>query len=130
MSQHAGYTKEWLANGRILCLHFNSLGGTTTEEWYTEMLLNYDTFRQRNERILVLLDLRNTGNLLSAEGMLHARRISEKFSDLEGRVAVLVNVNQNYRNLKMFVERGLNSTARERDLFEDEQAAINWLLSE
>lgn len=130
MSQQSGYTKEWIANGSILCFRFNSLGGTTAEEWYAEMLLNYDTWRQNHHRALVLLDLRNTGNILSAEGMAKGRALSDKFSELDGKIALLVNPNENFKHLAMFVERGLGSNARDRKIFDTEQAAIDWLLGE
>ncbi len=130
MTQQNAYTREWISGGKILCFRFNSLGGTTAEEWFAEMLVNYDTWRQNNQRVLVLLDMQNTGNLLSAEGMARARDLATKFSDLEGRIALLINANEDFKNLEMFVQRGLTAQARERQIFEAEQAAIDWLLGE
>ncbi len=130
MTQQNAYTREWISGGKILCFRFNSLGGTTAEEWFTEMILNYDTWRQNNQRVLVLLDLRNSGNLLSAEGMARARDLAAKFADLEGRIALLISTNESSKNLEMFVARGLTSQARERQMFETEAAAIDWLLGE
>ncbi|MBK8028966.1 MAG: hypothetical protein J0M07_00855 [Anaerolineae bacterium] len=130
MTQQNAYTRQWIAGGKILCFRFNSLGGATAEEWYTEMMVNYDTWRQNNERVLVLLDLRNSGNLLSAEGMARARDLAAKFGDLEGRIALLIDTNESFKNLAMFLERGITAQARERKLFEEEQAAIDWLLGE
>lgn len=130
MSQQHAYDRAWIAGGKILCFRFNSLGGATAEEWYTEVLLNYETWKNNNQRVLMLLDLRNSGNLLSAEGMSRARALSDRFAEMEGRVAVVIAPNENFKNLQMFIERGLGSKARERQLFDNEDAAITWLLGE
>ncbi len=127
MTPQNGYDTEWLANGRVLAYRFHSLGGTTADEWYTEMMLKYETWSKEKRRVLILMDIRDPDNLLSAGAMQRSRQLGEKFKDLEGRFAVLVDPTENTKNITMFIEQGMAKDGRERQIFDSEEAALAWL---
>ncbi|MBE2267172.1 MAG: hypothetical protein IAE80_03010 [Anaerolinea sp.] len=126
MSQQKPYEKEWLDNG-ILSYRFNSIGSETAQEWYTDMMLTYEA-QPPDGKVRILIDLRAPANMLSAEAMMRARQLSSKFPDVVGRIAILIDPNENFKNLAMFLDRGLQDNLRARKLFDDEAAAKAWLL--
>lgn len=126
MSQQKPYEKEWLDNS-ILSYRFNSIGSETAQEWYTDMMLTYEA-QPPDGKVRILIDLRAPANMLSAEAMMRARQLSSKFPDVVGRIAILIDPNENFKNLAMFLDRGLQDNLRARKLFDDEAAAKAWLL--
>jgi hypothetical protein len=119
-------TQEFLADGRIVCYRFASTGQEAAEKWYTEisdLIHHWDG----SKPLLLLIDIRQAGNLLSADMMRSARDASHQRADVPGRTAVIVLGNQSTDGIKMLLDRALADT-RERKLFEQEADGIAWLL--
>jgi hypothetical protein len=119
-------TKELLADGRIVCYRFASTGQEAAEKWYNEMT---DLFAHwdMGKPLLLLLDLCQAGNMLSADMMFTARDASRQRTDVPGKTAVIVLRAESAKNIQMLLDRALADT-RERRLFDDEAAGIAWLL--
>lgn len=119
--------RESLADGKVICYRFESLGTEAADEWFEDIT---DLFEQWDDAdpLLVLLDLRGAQtNLLSAEGMLRARQVSAM--DQNGKSALIIDGEKPADNLVMFLEKALKST-RPREVFTTEADAVAWLLAE
>jgi hypothetical protein len=119
-------TKEYLADGRIVCFRFASTGQEAAELWDDEMS---DLFSHWDigTPLLLLIDLCKAGNALSADIMRTARDASQQRSDVPGKTAVIVLGNESSKGVQMLLERALADT-RERKIFDHEADGINWLL--
>lgn len=119
--------RELIADGKIVCYRFESLGTEAADEWFEDIT---DLFEQWDdaEPLLVLLDLRAAeSNLLSPEGMLRARQVSQV--DQNGKSALIIDGEKPANNLMMFLEKALKST-RPREVFTTEAEAVAWLLAD
>ena len=77
--------------------------------------------------LLLLLDLCQAGNVLSADMMFSARSASHARTDVSGKTAVIVLGNSPAQGIQMLLDRALAST-RERKLFDNETDGVAWLL--
>lgn len=119
--------RESLADGRVVCYRFDSLGAEAAEEWFNDVRDLYLDWKP-DQPFLMLLDLRKSyTNLLSSDAMSMGHEISE--IDREGKTAFLIDKSKPATNvLLQFIERALHPT-RPREIFESEQEAVDWLLS-
>jgi hypothetical protein len=120
------FTRELLADGRIVCYRFISTGQEAAEKWYADirdLIAHWD----RSKPLLLLLDLCQAGNLLSADMMHSARAAAQERVDVVGRTAVIVLGNEPSEGIQMLLDRALADT-RERKIFEHEAEGIAWLL--
>ena len=120
------YSKEMLADGRIVCFRFVSTGSEAAEKWYLELT---DLFSNWDKRapLLMLVDLSRENNLVSAEMMRTAREASHERPDVPGKTAVLIDGSEPSQNIKLLLDRGLAET-RQRKIVASESEAVAWLL--
>ena len=121
------YVRESLEDGKIVCYRFTSTGSEAAEKWYTEIVNLFSSWDNRN-RLLLLVDLCEANNLISAEMMKTAREASHERPDVPGKTAVLVSVQDSSINVKALLDHVLADT-RPRKIFFKEDAAVAWLLS-
>jgi hypothetical protein len=120
------YSKESLADGRIVCYRFISTGQEAAEKWYadiSDLIAHWDA----SKPLLLLLDLCEAGNKLSADMMFSARTASNERSDVVGKTAVIVLGTESSKGVRMLLDKALADT-RERKVFEHEADGIAWLL--
>lgn len=120
------FSKELLADGRIVCYRFISTGQEAAEKWYddiSDLIAGWDS----SKPLLLLLDLCQAGNVLSADMMFSARSASHARTDVSGKTAVIVLGNSPAQGIQMLLDRALAST-RERKLFDNETDGVAWLL--
>lgn len=120
------YLKETLADGKITCYRFVSTGSEAAELWYTELVKLFSTWDNRNA-LLLLVDLCEANNLISAEMMKTAREASHERPDVPGKTAVLVSAHDSSVNVKALLDHVLAGT-RPRRIFSKEDEAVAWLL--
>jgi hypothetical protein len=120
------FRKERLADGRIVCYRFSSTGQEAAEKWYTDiadLIAGWDS----SQPLLLLLDLRGAGNLLSADMMFSARAAASARNDVVGKTAVIVLGDKSSQGVQTLLDQALADT-RERKLFDQEADGIAWLL--
>lgn len=120
------YTKEWLADDRILCYRFMDLTPATLDHWaadLTEAFLNWPEVRPWR----LMLDVRLGGGLVNAYALRHARKIAHMRPELPGRLAILVGSKLASDIISMAI-RTTNNIYRQRRIFSNEAAAVNWLI--
>jgi hypothetical protein len=120
------YTKESLADGQIVGYRFVSTGAEAAEEWYrevVELFFNWD----QSKPLLLLIDLSKPDNVLSPEALRAAREASHSDVSAPGKTALLIDANAPAQNVSALVEHVLGGS-RERRIFDNETAAIAWLL--
>ena len=122
------YIKESLADGKIVSYSFVSTGSEAAEKWYTEIVNLFSSWDNRN-KLLLLVDLCQANNLLSAEMMKTAREASHERPDVPGKTAVVVDSHESSLNVKALLDHVLADT-RPRRLFSNQDEAIAWLLED
>ena len=120
------YSRETLADGRIVCFRFVTTGSEAAEKWYVE-LVDLFSHWDRSAPLLMLVDLSREANLVSAEMMRTAREASHERPDVPGKTAVLIDGSQPAQNVTFLLDRGLAET-RARQIFASEAEAVAWLL--
>ncbi|MBK8022417.1 MAG: hypothetical protein IPK19_13575 [Chloroflexi bacterium] len=118
--------RELLADGRIVCYRFDTLGTEAAEEWYTDVTESFYNWPD-DTPFLMLIDVCGADNFLSAEAMMRARQVSGIRKEMPGKTAILIDKTESADNLILFIDKALQST-RAREVFEDEAAAVAWLL--
>ncbi|MCS7072160.1 MAG: hypothetical protein NZM00_11685 [Anaerolinea sp.] len=126
MVETAGYTKEWLANGRIIACRFQQTDRATADAWFEDMRELFLSWNE-NRPLHLLLDLTKPGTI-SAQALTRGRQLSHVRPDLPGRTAILVGRSLATQVMKMIVRAGLGGEVRQRMLFGSEPVAIAWLL--
>ena len=121
------FTKELLADGRIVCYRFISTGQEAAEKWQTD-ITHLITGWDSSKPLLLLLDLCQAKNLLSADMLFSASSASHERSDVVGKTAVLVLGSASSKGVQMLLDRGALANTRERKIFDDEAKGIAWLL--
>jgi hypothetical protein len=122
------FIKEWLADSRIFCFRFTTTGTESTERWFADlvpMLSQWD----KNKPFLLLLDLTKAKNNLSPEAMQRSIEISNRYGDIPGKVAFLIDPNATTYNVDAMVNHVLANT-RPLQTFTSEPDAIEWLLED
>jgi hypothetical protein len=120
------YIKESLVDGKIVSYSFVSTGSEAAEKWYTEIVNLFSSWDNRIP-LLLLVDLCQANNLLSAEMMKTAREASRERPDVPGKTAVVVDSHESSLNVKALLDHVLAET-RPRRLFSNHDEAIAWLL--
>jgi hypothetical protein len=121
------FSKELLAEGRIVCYRFISTGQEAAEKWaadVTNLIAGWDA----SKPLLLLLDLCQAKNLLSADMLFSASSASHERADVVGKTAVLVLGSAPSKGVQMLLDRGALANTRERKIFDDEAEGIAWLL--
>ena len=122
------FTKEMSADGRVAIYRFATLGSEAAEQWYKEMgklFTNADGSQPR----LLLFDVRQSHNLISAE-MFKTLRVAAADSPIvPGKTAILVAPDMSTKTVEILMAHSpFESTGRQIKMFSDEQKAIDWLL--
>lgn len=120
------FTREWLANGKVICFRFVSTGQEAAETWFGAAVSLFTAWDQ-SVPLLMLVDLSQPDNQLSAEALKSARKASQTYPDVPGKTALLIDGDEPSQNVKALVEHLLAGT-RPRKLFSSEDEAIAWLL--
>ena len=120
------YIKETLQDGKIVCYRFVSTGSEAAEKWYTEIVNLFSSWDNRNH-LLLLVDLCQANNLLSAEMMKTAREASHERPDVPGKTAVVIETHDSSVSVKALLDHVLADT-RPRKIFSNEDEAVAWLL--
>ncbi len=120
--------KEWLADSRVVCYRFITTGTEATDRWFADlvaMLSGWD----KNKSFLLLVDLTQAKNNLSPESMQRSIEISNRYADIPGKVAFLIDPTAKSYNLDAMVDHVLANT-RPLETFTREPDAIAWLLED
>jgi hypothetical protein len=120
------FSKAWIEDGRIVVYRFASTGAEAAELWFKEITSLFDHWNDEKP-LLLLIDLSEPDNQLSAEMLRSAREASKERPDVPGRTAVIIDSSEPTQNVKLLLDRVLAET-RERKLFDKEADAIAWLL--
>lgn len=117
--------REMIADEKVVCYRFQSLGTEAAQEWFEDVVDLFEEWDD-DDPLLLLLDLREAeSNLLSPEGMVKAKQVSQVHQS--GKTAVVIDPEKPANNLIMFLEKALKST-RPRQVFNTEAEAIAWLV--
>lgn len=120
------FTREWLADSRIVCYRFISTGSEAAEKWYQEVVELFSQW-DGSKPLLLLIDLRQPDNILSAEALQRAREASKRYPNVPGKTALLIDSASPAHNVSAMVEHVLVGS-RPRELFTTEAEAVAWLL--
>ena len=120
------YTKELLADGRIVSYNFTSTGSEAADAWLTELTDLFSSW-DNSKPLLLLVDLCGANNVLSAEMMRTSRTASFERPDVPGKTAVVVDSREPSQNVKALLNHALADT-RERQMFTNQDDAVAWLL--
>jgi len=120
------YIKESLADGKIVSYSFVSTGSEAAEKWSIEMTNLFSSWDNRKQ-LLLLVDLCQANNLLSAEMMKTAREASKERPDVPGKTAVVVDSRESSVSVHALLDHVLADT-RPRKIFSNQDEAIAWLL--
>jgi len=123
-----GYSRDYLANGRIIAYRFARTDRDAADLWFVEMR---DLFLgwQENRPLHILIDLQRSAGIISAQALMRARQISHLRPDLPGRTAMLVGRGMVTQVMASLMRSGLAEGVRSRMMFAHEDAAIEWLLA-
>lgn len=127
MMQASGYKRELLAEDKVVCYRFESLGTATADQWFVDVIELFENW-DKHKPLLLLIDIRQPDNLLSAQAMMRARQVSQLRPDVPGKTAMLVDPSEPTQNVELLLDKVLSPT-RERDTFSSEATAIAWLLT-
>lgn len=122
------FTREPLANGRVLAYRFLQVGREAADAWYDDVYA-YIMAWPMEQRYCSLLDLRGKEHLISAQAYSRARQITHVRPELVGRVAFLIGRGLVAPIVNTLMRNALDGTTRERLMFTTEAIAISWLLS-
>ena len=125
MSQNL-YRRDFLADGRIVCFRFSSSGSEAARLWYEEMTNMIHAWPE-DKPLLLLLDLTQVHNQISADAVRTAREFWGTTSDRLGKTAFLVDSQAPTQILDAMLKFVIVNT-NERQSFTDEAAAVAWLL--
>ena len=120
------FKKEWMEDGRIIVYRFFSTGAEAAELWFKEITSLFDNWGDEGP-LLLLIDLSQPDNRLSAEMLRSAREASQERPDVPGKTALVIDSSEPSQNVKVLVDRVLAET-RERRIFSQETEAVAWLL--
>ncbi len=120
------FTKERLADGKIICFRFISTGQEAAASWFYEAVELFKNWGD-SAPLLMLVDLSQPDNQLSAEALKSARQASQTYPDVPGKSAILIDGDEPSHNIKGLVEHLLAGT-RDRKMFSNEDEAVAWLL--
>jgi|GEM_PF-1081627 hypothetical protein len=125
MSENKHYRKEWIENGRIICIRFNDVGKEAADLCYADLA---ELFGQWNlDRPLhLLMDVRLGNILVSSQALMRSRQVTRITGSTPGRTAVLID-NAFTAQIVSGLLRAL-SGERERAVFSQESIARAWLL--
>jgi hypothetical protein len=124
--QTTGYSKEWLAEGQILCYRFHDVRHETVDEWSVD-LTNEVLSWSADKRLRLIYDIRQSG--VSTYALNRARKHSNLRPDVSGRTAIIVNIGSPLITQLVGVPiRGLSNRDRQRSVFANEERAVAWLL--
>ncbi len=120
--------REMLAEGRIVAYHFDSVGSEAAAEWFEDVTRVLEAWGE-DKPFLLLMDVCQSENLLSAEAMKLGRELSNDIHDLPGKTAIIIDRDDPDDLLVMFMNKALPpSEVRSRQTFEDQAVAVAWLL--
>ncbi len=120
------FTREWLADSRIICYRFISTGSEAADQWYQEVVNLFSRW-DGHKPLLLLIDLSLPDNILSAEAIKRAREASIQYPDVPGKTALLIDSTSPAHNVNAMVDHVL-AGSREREIFTSEAEAVAWLL--
>jgi hypothetical protein len=126
MPEESVFTKELLADGRIVGYFFVSTGSEAADEWQNELITQFSNW-DSSKPLLLLVDLCGANNLVSAEMMRTALEASKARPDISGKTAVVVDSHEPSQNAKAMVDRVM-AEPRVRKMFDNQEDAIAWLL--
>ncbi len=127
MTQPHGYQRETLADGQVVCFRFASTGHATADQWFVDMHDLFETW-DNNTPLLLLIDIHQPDNILSAQAMMRARQLAQFRPDVPGKTALLLDPGESAQNIELLIDKVLSPT-RSRETFTDEAAALAWLLA-
>jgi hypothetical protein len=120
------FTAEWLGDGNVLCYHFHQMTPASMDEW-----LNHVTDVNRgwsaSRPLDVLIDLRTQSIIVSGQIFLRMQKAAGNRPELKGRTAILIG-NPHAAELASSLLLRLPLGVRQRKVFSDEAAALDWLL--
>ncbi len=122
----AHYEKCWLAANQVLCYRFFDTERATIDEWFADVAkvkVNWNS----ECPLRLLLDLRADHAFITAYGRARALSLARLRPGLPGRTALLVS-DRVATQIASLVLRQLAADHRERLIFGDETAAMDWLL--
>ncbi len=124
----ATYTKEWLADSRIICYRFVSTGEEAADAWYAEFV-NLCAHWEAGKPLLMMIDFRQPDNLLSSEALRRGREASALYPEIPGKTAFLISADSPAHNVAAMVDHVLAPT-RARQIFTADADAVTWLLQD
>lgn len=131
MSQTASqynYSKEWLADSRILCYRVHDTAPRTIDGWASDLEAEFSGWPvDRPWRLM--LSLVGSGTIINPYALTRARKIAAMRPDIGGRLALVVSS----RLAAQVVNVALRNTVavrRQRLVFSDEARAVRWLLAD
>lgn len=127
--ENAPFNKDWIADGQILRYRFSDTGKRAADLWFEDLA---QVFREWDESksLHLLIDVRGQDSVVSAQALIRARQVSHVRPNILGRTAVLVGRGLAVQVLAGIVRSGLAKGKRERQIFNQEEDAINWLLKD
>jgi hypothetical protein len=120
------FTRETLADSRIVCYRFISTGSEAADIWYNE-IVNLFSKWDADRPLLLIIDLSQPGNALSAEAIKRAREASTQYPNVPGKTALIIDPNATAFNVNAMVSHVL-AGGRPREIFTNEPDAVAWLL--
>ena len=120
------FIKEWLADSRIVCFRFKTTGTEATDRWIADLVALMSQW-DKEKSFLLLVDLTQAKNNLSPEAMQRSIEISNRYADIPGKVAFLIDPNATTYNVDAMVKHVLANT-RTLQTFTREPDALEWLL--
>lgn len=122
------YTKETLADGRVLCYRFADTTPATIDAWADDLIHELEIWPNDRPWRLIL-DIRLNGSVVSAYALRRARAIAGMRSELPGRLAILIGSRLAAQVISMALRVAPNSYRR-RACFVNESLAVAWLLEQ
>jgi hypothetical protein len=124
----AGYAKEWLGDGQVLCYRLHNLTIETVDAWAADLIDEFSNWPVEKPWRL-MLDIRLRGSIVGAYALRRAREIARMRPELPGRLSVLV-ASRIAADIITIAIRATNNTYRSRSVFVNETTALDWLLEE
>lgn len=120
------YTREWLTDKQILCYRFLDLNKATIDHWADNLIFEFMGWPD-SKAWRLLLDIRLRGGIVNTYALRRAREIARMRPELSGRLAILVG-NKLASDVISIAIRATNNSYRQRQIFVNEAAAVEWLL--
>jgi hypothetical protein len=120
------FTREELADGRIVCFRFVTTGSEAAEVWFREVIDLFSSW-DKSKPLLLLIDLSQPDNMLSPEAIKSGREASVRYPNVPGKTALLIDAGSPAHNVEAMVDHVL-AGARPREIFTDQTEAVAWLL--